>query len=235
VDRLTSSWAVLTHGTNGLVLAYALTLFALIVTLVQQRAEVRFIFLSPILALPCALVGAVTASAAVYLINARETESGSPTGPLVSVAVLLFAGFASGMIFARRPKSTDTHKRGTVIESAKPRGPTPFGAVTLAGVEIPELDETKHFKLLGTTGSGKSTAIREVLRTALSRGDRAIIADPDRGYLKQFYTHTRGDVTLNPFEEQSYRWDLFGEIEKPYDVEQVARSLISEGADDARR
>jgi hypothetical protein len=42
-------------------------------------------------------------------------------------------------------------------------------------------------------------------------------------------------VILNPFDERSARWDLFAEIEKPYDVEQLARSLISEGADDASR
>jgi type IV secretory pathway TraG/TraD family ATPase VirD4 len=230
-----ATWHSLTHGTNGLVLAYGLTFFALVITLVQQRAGARAILLSPLLTLPCAAVGALAVVVAVSLTGSHATPRISWMSPALSIAILLFAGFAGGMIFARRPKSTDTHKRGTVVGTAKRREPTRVGAVTLAGVEIPELDETKHFKLLGTTGSGKSTAIREVLSGALQRGDRAIIADPDGSYLKHFYTHTRGDVILNPFEERSYRWDLFGEIEKPYDVEQVARSLISEGADDASR
>ena len=39
--------------------------------------------------------------------------------------------------------------------------------VTLAGIAIPGRDETKHFKLIGTTGTGKSTAIREILGAAL--------------------------------------------------------------------
>ena len=39
--------------------------------------------------------------------------------------------------------------------------------LTLGGVRIAPLDETKHFKLIGTTGTGKSTAIRELLRGAL--------------------------------------------------------------------
>jgi len=30
-------------------------------------------------------------------------------------------------------------------------------------------DETKHFKFIGTTGTGKSTAIREILSAALAR------------------------------------------------------------------
>ena len=41
--------------------------------------------------------------------------------------------------------------------------------------------------MIGTTGTGKSTAIRELLEGALARGDRAVIADPDGGYLARFY------------------------------------------------
>ena len=38
---------------------------------------------------------------------------------------------------------------------------------------------------------------------------------------------------LNPFDERSVKWDLFAEMKSPYDVEQLARSLIPdhEGAD----
>ncbi len=36
----------------------------------------------------------------------------------------------------------------------------------------------------------------------------------------------RGDVVLNPFEQRSVKWDLFGEIKNLYDVDQLARSLI---------
>jgi len=127
----------------------------------------------------------------------------------------------------------ERHKRGTQIRDgaaaqragARLRRSEP-GTLTLAGVAIPPLDETKHFKLIGTTGTGKSTAIREILGAALARGDRAIIADPDGGYLARFYQRYRGDVILNPFEPGSVKWDLFEEIRNPYDVEQVSSSLI---------
>ncbi len=96
-----------------------------------------------------------------------------------------------------------------------------------------EADETKHFKIIGTTGTGKSTAITELLTGGLARGDRAVIADPDGGYLRRFYRPERGDVILNPFAATSKKWDLFGEIRTPYDIEQLARSLIPdhEGSD----
>ena len=97
--------------------------------------------------------------------------------------------------------------------------------ITLAGIPVAPLDETKHFKLIGTTGTGKSTAIRELLSGALRRGDRAIIADPDGGYLARFKDSSRGDSVLNPFDPESRKCDLFGEIENPYDIDQTAEAI----------
>jgi type IV secretory pathway TraG/TraD family ATPase VirD4 len=99
---------------------------------------------------------------------------------------------------------------------------------------VPVEDETKHFKIIGTTGTGKSTAIRELLNGALARGDRAVIADPDGGYLANFYDASRGDVILNPFERDSLKWNLFGEVSTDHDVEQLARSLIPDSGGDDR-
>jgi hypothetical protein len=101
--------------------------------------------------------------------------------------------------------------------------------VRLVGVPVPFASETRHFKIMGATGSGKSTAIRTILKDAAYRGgDRAIIADPDGGYLSRFYDPARGDIILNPFDARSVNWDIFEEIENPYDVEQMARSIIPE-------
>jgi Type IV secretion-system coupling protein DNA-binding domain len=80
--------------------------------------------------------------------------------------------------------------------------------------------------MIGTTGTGKSTAIRELLTGALERGDRAVIADPDGSYMNRFYDPTRGDVILNPFEAKAARWDLFAEMQTHFPADQLAISLI---------
>ena len=129
-----------------------------------------------------------------------------------------WADRAASMV-ARREYGRELPRKG----SARARSQEP---VTLAGIPVAPLDETKHFKLVGTTGTGKSTAIRELLTGALERGDRAIIADPDGGYLTRFHDVSRGDVILNPFDPASLKWDLFGEIENRYDIDQLARSLL---------
>ena len=129
---------------------------------------------------------------------------------------------------------TDAHRRGTrIVDGAMAQRntlrlkskPGP-GPLTLADVAVPESDATKHFKFIGTTGVGKTTAIAEIIGQALALGQRVVFADPDGGYLKRFYDPRRGDLILSPFHEQGRKWDLFAEIRQPYDVEQLARSLI---------
>ena len=104
---------------------------------------------------------------------------------------------------------------------------------TFGRSSVDALDEIKHFKLLGTTGTGKSTAIREMLAGAIGRGDRAVIADPDGGYLSRFHARDRGDVILNPFDADSVSWDWRAEIRNHYDVEQLASGLIPSSNDAA--
>ncbi len=141
-----------------------------------------------------------------------------------------------------RTRTRERHRRGALVRRRarwhRFTGGTDVGvaaAVALAGVRIAALDETKHFKLIGTTGTGKSTAIRELLGAALRRGDRALISDPGGAYLRRFGCRYRGDLVLNPFEADSARWDLFGELHSDYDAEQLASALIADGADAATR
>jgi type IV secretory pathway TraG/TraD family ATPase VirD4 len=141
------------------------------------------------------------------------------------------------LVLARllRATSKDVHKRGTRVLSRRRWPGSARARVSLAGVGLHPREETKHFKLIGTTGTGKSTAIASLLAGALTRGDRAVITDPDGGYLKRFYDRRRGDVILNPFEPASVKWDLFAEIQAPWDIEQVVMGLIPSTEDAAAR
>ncbi len=154
---------------------------------------------------------------------------------LLGLVSLVLASGAIGLILLRRGPQW-VHQRGTrLIEGVRKRGRSDTRVqLTFAGHEVPELDETKHFKIIGTTGTGKTTVIRELLTGALNRGHRAVIADPDGGYMKLFLQPARGDVILNPFDRRSARWDLFGEIDEPHNADQLSRSLISDVDGDER-
>jgi type IV secretory pathway TraG/TraD family ATPase VirD4 len=155
----------------------------------------------------------------------------------VVLAALLTLGVALSMRLitgGARRNARESHKRGVLIADGAPmqrrsarRKKSKSELLTLAGVAISPGDESKHFKLIGSTGTGKTTAIGELLGSAIARGDRAVFADPDAGYLDHFYDRYRGDIILNPFESQSVRWDLFAEIENSFDVDQLASGLIS--------
>ena len=150
------------------------------------------------------------------------------SAPMSVLAVPLLGFWLAGRDMAGRNRLSV--QRGTRLVSLglSPSVRSIGQQLTLAGHAVAFESETKHFKILGTTGTGKSTAIRELLDGALHRGDRAVFADPDGGYLRDFYNADRGDVILNPFDQRSLCWDLYAELCAPYDYDQMARSLIPE-------
>jgi type IV secretory pathway TraG/TraD family ATPase VirD4 len=133
----------------------------------------------------------------------------------------------------------ERYKRGALVNTGWRSWSrmSPFGCwggaetLGIAGVVLGPADETKHFKVIGTTGTGKSTAITELLEGALGRGDRLVVADPDGGYLARFFDRSRGDAILNPFDSRSVKWDPFAELHTAYDVEQLASGLIPSSED----
>jgi type IV secretory pathway TraG/TraD family ATPase VirD4 len=227
--------AALGHGWPALAFAYAAVQVPMLAGLIRGRAELRKYLASPTLAAPLtAAVGAGMAMIAPALAGMGVSQHGFIQFALAA-SISTAVGYAGGRAAARAAPSKETYQRGTVVadDAPRPRRPGPTHEITVAGRAVPLQDEAKHFKLIGTTGTGKSTAIQEIVHSALARGDRAVIADPDGGYLRRFYDPARGDVVLNPFDSRSVKWDLFAELKSPYDVEQLARSLIPdhEGAD----
>ena len=100
-------------------------------------------------------------------------------------------------------------------------------ALTIGGVPLQRDQEPLHLLLVGSTGTGKSTAVSELLDGIAARGDRAIVIDPNGDYLSHF--HRAGDMVLNPFDRRGAIWSPFNEIRKPYDLDKVARSIVPDG------
>jgi hypothetical protein len=228
--------AALLHGWSGLFSAYALVQVPLLVALIKSRAPLRKLLLSPLAAAPLTAAAGLGLSACAGLFSGLGFAAGELLQFGAGVTFSAVLGYTAGRALARRACDASVHQRGAIVTeagavaAARHRSSPAFvrqgSGLTLAGLPVSAEDETKHFKLIGTTGTGKSTAICEILAAALARGDRAVIADPDGGYLRRFYEPKRGDVVLNPFESRSAKWDLFAEISNDYDVEQLARSLI---------
>ena len=226
----------LMHGWPGLLGAYAAVQGPLLAGMMRSRASWQRLLLSPAIAAPLTVASGVSAALVTPVFTSFGLASGSVLQLSTGVALSAAIGYLSGRALGRERAVQAVHVRGAVVATPPARvaedlahataGRRAASKLRLAGVALSEEDETKHFKLIGTTGTGKSTAIRELLAGALARGDRAVVADPDGGYLRRFYDAARGDVILNPLEPASVRWDLFGELAEAHDVEQLARALI---------
>lgn len=105
--------------------------------------------------------------------------------------------------------------------------------VEIAGIPMPVACEPNHLLLAGSTNTGKSTAIDELLVTALARGDRCIVVDPNGHALARF--GKKGDTLLNPFDKRAPGWSIFNEFRKPYDFDRFAKSVIPDGVDSSEQ
>ncbi|MBV8144612.1 MAG: type IV secretion system DNA-binding domain-containing protein, partial [Gammaproteobacteria bacterium] len=194
------------HGWGGLLSAYSLMEGSLLVGLVRGRAGLHKLALSPFAALPLTAVGGLGIATAAGIMRDLGLAAGGVLQLCAGIAGTAALGYGVGRVVARGPSSLVRHERGALVSQLSAsvarggasrraaRVRSRFRGITLAGIPIAAEDEAKHFKLLGTTGTGKSTAIREMLTAALARGDRAVIADPDGSYLRHFYDANRGDV-----------------------------------------
>jgi len=91
---------------------------------------------------------------------------------------------------------------------------------------IPRRLEASHILLMGDTGSGKSSAIRQLLRQIEDRGESAIVYDPAMDFLGEFYNPKRGDLILNPLDERCPYWGLGDEIDRPETATTIAAAML---------
>lgn len=125
----------------------------------------------------------------------------------------------------------DDHRRGAKIASARDvarmaRKQKP-GGIELGGVPIPRELENRHFLLVGSTGTGKSVAIKTMLDTLHRRGDRAVLADSGGEFAARYARP--GDVIINPFDSRCANWSPLAEMRGPWDADLIAKSLIPTG------
>ncbi len=100
--------------------------------------------------------------------------------------------------------------------------------LTIRPVPIPRRIETRHFAFLGTTGSGKTTVLRQMLDGIEARGEAALVYDTSGEFIAHYSRPERGDVILNPFDARCAHWTPFDEISHPADADRIARQLVSE-------
>jgi type IV secretory pathway TraG/TraD family ATPase VirD4 len=95
-------------------------------------------------------------------------------------------------------------------------------------VRVPRERESSHIMMMGDTGAGKSSLIRQILMQVEERGETAIVYDPALEYTPQFYEPGRGDVILNPLDVRMPYWSPCDEVQHEAEAEGLAAALFKD-------
>lgn len=157
--------------------------------------------------------------------------------------MLGFIAWLTGLFLLRRAAARRRERalRDRVIGGTKVTSETKLaklaraeaGARPLAigPVPLPRRLETRHMAMVGTTGSGKTTVLRQMLDGIEARGEAALVYDTSGEFIAHYYRPERGDIILNPFDSRCVYWSPFAEITHPADADRIAQQLIAETGD----
>lgn len=96
---------------------------------------------------------------------------------------------------------------------------------TLAGVPLIKNKELQHILVAGTTGAGKTNCFHELLQQIRSKNQRAIVVDVTGDYIEKYYRPGK-DKILNPLDERSEPWNIWGECPEPFHLDNLSAALF---------
>jgi type IV conjugative transfer system coupling protein TraD len=87
--------------------------------------------------------------------------------------------------------------------------------------------ETRHFLITGSTGSGKTNLIHNLLLQIEKKKQPVIIIDQTGEMIAKYYDEERGDIIFNPFDARGKSWDFWADCGSREDLERFSKILIS--------
>lgn len=114
-----------------------------------------------------------------------------------------------------------------VLQAANARRERRAPPLYIGNVPFPCDLEGRHLLIEGTTGSGKTMVIYQLLAGARSRGDRGFVMDIAGACAKRFAKPA--DLRLAFGEDTGLKWNPFLEIRSAFDYAELARAAIPDG------
>lgn len=86
--------------------------------------------------------------------------------------------------------------------------------------------ETRHFLVTGSTGSGKTNLMHNLLPQIEAKGQPAVVIDNTGEMIAKYYNPDRGDTIFNPFDDRSHVWDFWTDCLNDESIERFSNILI---------
>ena len=173
------------------------------------------------------------------LLNAALLGGG--IGALIVIGVLVaLRTLGSGLRRGRRLRGGELVGARALARRAMPLYLRPFVRAlpaearpySIAGIPWPKDAETRHTIVSGTTGSGKTVLIADLVEQIRARGERCVLYDKMGSYTETFFDPAR-DILLNPLDDRAPRWSPFLEARFARDFDTMAAALIPRQKDAA--
>src|SRR5258708_1167393 len=152
------------HGWSGIALAYAAVQGPVRGGLIRARGRFHEYAISAIAALP--IMGVVAAGSSLF-------AGHGAVHAILALGASAWLGHAGGRVLAQGAAADRVHQRGSLIEERSPTpadkrasagATSPGGAgITLGGFSGPAIGETKNFKVVRTTRTGKSNPRQAIM------------------------------------------------------------------------
>ena len=153
---------------------------------------------------------------------------GAIAGPILDRAARLIRPKEKVRRGARVGEPADVNKQSKKLPASEFEDSFKIG-----GVNIPRSAEPYHFFVVGSTGSGKSVAITQLIDHLEARGDIALVVDSGGEFASRYYKEGR-DHIINPFDDRCAPWSPTAEMAGPWDAEALAKSMIPDGVGDSK-
>lgn len=86
--------------------------------------------------------------------------------------------------------------------------------------------ETRHFLVTGSTGSGKTNLMHNLLPQIEAKQQPAVVIDQTGEMIAKYYNEERGDIIFNPFDARSKSWDFWDDCASRTELERFSKILI---------
>jgi type IV conjugative transfer system coupling protein TraD len=159
---------------------------------------------------------------AIKLVSMQAFAFGASSGLLV---FLLWSKFGRGLREDKQQEGT-----GAVLTAEQVRRKLKnlgkSGDLSIGKMPLVKDMETRHFLVTGSTGSGKTNLIHNLMLQVEKKKQPAIVIDQTGEMIAKYYNKDRGDIIFNPLDSRSHNWDFWTDCGSREELERFSKILM---------